>query len=215
MIKLISILIVCLILSYLSDKVICFLFDEIEKNLKRLIVSNICMLSLFLAVCIKYGKSVDTIRYILLIPFILIVSIIDIYSRNVYDLTVLSGIMVQGIIFIISLKHGCIEWSYVFGLIIGVTISYILAVTTKSLGYGDVGFYGLCCFALGRGEALYLIGLSFLTAFFYYIVIFIFKRDRLRRVIPFTPFISLATIIIILTENRLLELYVSFLYKIT
>jgi len=89
MIKLISILIVCLILSYLSDKVICFLCDEIEKNLKRLIVSNICMLSLFLAVCIKYGKSVDTIRYILLIPFILIVSIIDIYSRNVYDLTVL------------------------------------------------------------------------------------------------------------------------------
>ncbi|MBS5788395.1 MAG: prepilin peptidase [Clostridioides difficile] len=215
MIKLISILIVCLILSYLSDKVICFLCGEIEKNLKRLIVSNICMLSLFLAVCIKYGKSVDTIKYLLLIPFILIVSIIDIYSRNVYDLTVLSGIMVQGIIFIISLKHGYIEWSYVFGLIIGVTISYILAVTTKSLGYGDVGFYGLCCFALGREEAFYLIGLSFLTAFFYYIVIFIFKRDRLRRVIPFTPFISLATIIIILTENRLLELYVSFLYKIT
>ena len=215
MIKLISILIVCLILSYLSDKVICFLCGEIEKNLKRLIVSNICMLSLFLAVCIKYGKSVDTIKYLLLIPFILIVSIIDIYSRNVYDLTVLSGIMVQGIIFVISYKFGCVEWSYLFDLIIGVAISYILAVTTKSLGYGDVGLYGLCCFAIGNGYALYLIGLSFLAAFFYYIVIFIIKRDMLKRVIPFTPFISLSAVIIILTESRLLEMYFRFLYKIT
>ncbi len=205
----------CLILSFLSNKTIYFLCNEIEKDFKSTLIVNICMLALNFAVYIKYGRTLDTIRYILLIPFILIISIIDIYSRNVYDLTVVSGIMVQGIIFVISYKIGCVEWSYLFDLIIGVAISYILAVTTKSLGYGDVGLYGLCCFAIGNGYALYLIGLSFLAAFFYYIVIFIIKRDMLKRVIPFTPFISLSAVIIILTESRLLEMYFRFLYKIT
>ena len=215
MIKIISIFILCLILSFLANKIIYFLCDEIKKDFMITLIVNICMLALNFSVYVKYGRTIDTIRYILLIPFILIISIIDIYSRNVYDLTVVSGIMVQGIIFVISYKFGCIEWSHLFDLIIGVAISYILAVTTKSLGYGDVGLYGLCCFAIGDGYALYLIGLSFLAAFFYYIVIFIIKGDLLKRVIPFTPFISLSAVIIIMTESRLLEMYFSFLHKIT
>lgn len=188
------------------------------RNKKIILMLIFVILSIFF-ICIKYDEKVMIIKYLSLIPFLIIISIIDIYTRNVYDIAVVSGIMVQGIIFIISSKYSYIEWNYILSLIIGIAISYILAILTKSLGEGDVGLYGLCCFALGIDYTVYIFGLSFILAFLYYVVVFFivkfFKKDwRISRVIPFTPFISAAALIIIFTENSILEIYFDLIYRL-
>jgi prepilin signal peptidase PulO-like enzyme (type II secretory pathway) len=80
-----------------------------------------------------------------------------------------------------------------------------LAKITKGLGDGDIGLYGLCCFALGKNYSLYLIVLSFILASVYCVYILLAKSDKIRK-IPFAPFISLGTILIMITNYDILNL---------
>ena len=57
--------------------------------------------------------------------------------------------------------------SHIKGLFIGVVLSYILAKVTRSLGDGDIGFYGLCAFVIEEQYCLYMIFLSFMLASIY------------------------------------------------
>ncbi|WP_296646171.1 prepilin peptidase [Romboutsia sp. 13368] len=143
----------------------------------------------------KYGITIQSIKYLSLIPFIIIISIIDYHTTYIYDITVISGIIIQGILLFISpdIKK------YLLAFIIGIIVPYIIAKTTKGLGEGDIGLYGLCCFALGKNYSLYLIALSFVLASVYCVYILLAKSDKIRK-IPFAPFISLATVLIILTN---------------
>ena len=91
-------------------------------------------------------------------------------------------------------------------LLVGIIIPYILAKVTKGLGEGDIGLYGLCCFVLGKNYSIYLIFLSFILASIYCMYILLTKSDKIRK-IPFAPFISLATILIILTNFDILNFW--------
>ena len=88
-------------------------------------------------------------------------------------------------------------------MLVGIIIPYILAKITKGLGEGDIGLYGLCCFVLGEKLFNILIFLSFILASIYCMYILLTKSDKIRK-IPFAPFISLATILIILTNFDIL-----------
>ncbi len=102
-----------------------------------------------------------------LIPFLIIISIVDYYTIYVYDITIVSGIIVQGIIFGFFNIAQFDYINHIFGLLIGFIIPYIIAKLTKGLGYGDVGLYSLCCFALGNNYGFYVIVLSFILAFLF------------------------------------------------
>ena len=119
-----------------------------------------------------------------------------------YAITVINGIIMQGILLFISTDIK----KYLLAFIIGIIVPYIIAKTTKGLGEGDIGLYGLCCFALGENYSLYLIALSFILASVYCIYILLVKSDKIRK-IPFAPFISLATVLIILTNFDILNFW--------
>ncbi|WP_290453085.1 prepilin peptidase [Romboutsia ilealis] len=150
----------------------------------------------------KYGITQQSVKYLSLIPFIIIISIIDYHTTYIYDITILSGIIIQCGIFLISPDIK----TYITALLVGIIIPYILAKITKGLGEGDIGLYGLCCFALGKNYSIYLIFLSFILASIYCVYILLTKGDKIRK-IPFAPFISLATILIILTNFDILNFW--------
>ena len=147
----------------------------------------------------KYGITQQSVKYLSLIPFIIIISIIDYHTTYI---TILSGIIIQCGVFLISPDVKM----YITALLIGIIIPYILAKITKGLGEGDIGLYGLCCFALGKNYSIYLIFLSFILASIYCVYILLTKGDKIRK-IPFAPFISLATILIILTNFDILNIW--------
>ena len=109
----------------------------------------------------KYGITPQSIKYLSLIPFIIVISIIDYHTTYIYDITILSGIIIQVGVFLISPDVK----TYISALLIGIIIPYILAKITKGLGEGDIGLYGLCCFALGKKL------LNILNIFIFYISI--------------------------------------------
>ena len=149
----------------------------------------------------------------LLIPFLTMVSIIDFRTTYVYDITILSGIIMQSVIFLLNKELNVNSMSHLKGLFIGIILSYILAKVTKSLGDGDIGFYGLCTFVLGDKYCLYMIFLSFMLASIYGGYVLLRKQKSIKSSIPFTPFISLATILIILTQKDIINLYFDILSR--
>ena len=198
----IYIILVSIIISYICNKQIYKICDELNKSKFNTIIIYISIILSMVLIYIKYGITSQSIKYLSLIPFIIIISIIDYHTTYIYDITVVSGILIQGLIFFIQPDE-----KYLLAFFIGIIVPYILAKITKGLGDGDIGLFGLCCFALGKNYSLYLIVLSFILASVYCVYILLAKSDKIRK-IPFAPFISLAAVLIILTNFDILNFWV-------
>jgi len=198
----IYIILISIVISYICNNQIYNICDELTKNKYNTIIIYTLMILCMVLIYQKYGITPQSIKYLSLIPFIIIISIIDYHTTYIYDITVINGIIIQGILLFISedIKK------YLLAFTIGIIVPYIIAKTTKGLGEGDIGLYGLCCFALGENYSLYLIALSFILASVYCVYILLVKSDKIRK-IPFAPFISLATVLIILTNFDILNFW--------
>jgi len=196
-----------MILSYISERIVYGLDNYMDKNLTNKILIFLPNMIIPILIYTKYELSIQGISYMALIPFLTMVSIIDLRTTYVYDITILSGIIMQSVIFLLNNQLIRGSMSNIKGLFIGMILSYILAKATKSLGDGDIGFYGLCAFVLGQEYSLYMIFLSFMLASIYGGYILLRKKKSIKSSIPFTPFISLATILIILTQKDIINLY--------
>lgn len=198
----IYIILIAIIISYICNDQIYKICNELPKTKSNTIIIYILMILSMVLTYQKYGITQQSVKYLSLIPFIIIISIIDYHTTYIYDITILSGIIIQCGVFLISPDVKM----YITALLIGIIIPYILAKITKGLGEGDIGLYGLCCFALGKNYSIYLIFLSFILASIYCVYILLTKGDKIRK-IPFAPFISLATILIILTNFDILNFW--------
>lgn len=198
----IYIILIAIIISYICNNQIYKICNELPKTKSNTIIIYIIMILSMVLTYQKYGITQQSVKYLSLIPFIIIISIIDYHTTYIYDITILSGIIIQCGVFLISPDVKM----YITALLIGIIIPYILAKITKGLGEGDIGLYGLCCFALGKNYSIYLIFLSFILASIYCVYILLTKGDKIRK-IPFAPFISLATILIILTNFDILNIW--------
>ena len=197
----IYIILISIVISYICNNQIYKICDELTKNKYNTIIIYTLMILCMALIYQKYGITPQSIKYLSLIPFIIIISIIDYHTTYIYDITVVSGVLIQGIIFLIQPDE-----KYLLAFFIGIIVPYILAKITKGLGDGDIGLFGLCCFALGKNYSLYLIVLSFILASVYCVYILLAKSDKIRK-IPFAPFISLATVLIILTNFDILNFW--------
>ena len=142
----------------------------------------------------KYETSMQTLSYMMLVPFLIIISIMDFRTIYVYDIVILSGIIMQSVILLLSKELRMGLMGNIKGLCIGAILSYFLAKITKSLGDGDIF-------------------LSFIVGSIYGIFILLTRKKSIKSEIPFTPFISLATILIILTQDNIINLYFDILSK--
>ena len=74
--------------------------DELTKTKSNTIIIYILMILSMVLTYQKYGITQQSIKYLSLIPFIIIISIIDYHTTYIYDITILSGIIIQGVIFL-------------------------------------------------------------------------------------------------------------------
>ena len=197
-----------LIISYIENKLIYIICKEMEPSLANTIIIYFTSIIVSLLIYYKYDMTLDSINYFLLIPFIVLISIIDFRTSFVYDITVVSGIIIQSIVFILMKRPYICLLEHLGGLIIGLLLSFLICKTTKAIAEGDIGFYGLCCFVLGAKYSLNVFVLSFfITSLFGILIILKQRKFNLKMRIPFTPFISIATILIILTQCDIIKIH--------
>ena len=192
-----------ILISVLIVQVILFFVKEIGKiDINRLRFINILYVIISITIALLYVKldlTKEFLRYLILICFLIVISIIDYYTMYIYDITIISGIIIQG--FILLVIKGDIV-NHTLGLIFGFIIPYIMVRLTKGIGSGDIGVYALCCFCIGIEKSILMIPLSFVIGGIYGAYLLIGKKKNKNSYMPFAPCISLATIFIILSYQN-------------
>ena len=203
-----AVIAIFLIVSYIENKLIYKICKEIKPSLSNTIIIYSTSIIISLLIYNKYEITTNSISYFLLVPFIVLISIIDFRTSFVYDIMVVSGIIIQSVVFILmKIPYVCLL-DHLGGLLIGLLLSFLICKITKAIGEGDIGVYGLCCFVLGAEHSLNVFVLSFFITSLVGIFIILKQRKlNLNLRIPFTPFISMATILIMLTQYDIIKIY--------
>ena len=160
---------------------------------------------LLLAGLFKFGLTFDFLIYTIVAPTLVIISTIDIEHQIIPDVIILPGI-------VLGLAAGSYSIGYVdsiLGFFLGGGLFYFLAALSKGgMGGGDIKYIAAAGALVGWEKVLLII---FIAAFLGSIVsifqIALRKKSR-KSLIPFAPFLSVATLITLFYGNLLIKLYI-------
>ncbi|MEG2108617.1 MAG: prepilin peptidase [Clostridium sp.] len=164
---------------------------------------------IFLNIYIQFGFSINTLKYIVLFSILLIASIIDIKTKEVYFKLSLTGFIFGILFLIVDMINGRPFKNLVVTILIPLVIVgviYLLSKRIDGFGGGDLEIFLMI--------SLYLtpvtIGLSiFLSIIFGGVLAIILLCIGKRKMqIPFVPFIFLGTFIAVLFGSRILNWYI-------
>lgn len=183
--------------------------EDIQKNKSRDTLISAITVILLILIYNKYKISFEFVKYSVLIYFLMVISIIDYYTTYIYDVVIIGGILIGMIFLVVSYFYGYQYATYLHGMVFGIISSSLLIFLTKSMGWGDVEVYALCCLYIGFDYSLIMMMLSFIVGSVYGIFNILLKYKSKKDIIPFAPSIAIATVLVILTEYGILNWYIN------
>ncbi|MZH04933.1 MAG: prepilin peptidase [Nitrospinae bacterium] len=159
---------------------------------------------LLLAGYFQFGLSFDFLVYLVVAPALVIITAIDIEHQIIPDVITLPGI-------IFGLAAGSYSIGYFnsfMGFLVGGGLFYLLAVLSNGgMGGGDIKYIAAAGALVGWQKVLLIIFIgAFLGSFVGLFQIVVQKKSR-KSLIPFGPFLAVATLITLFYGNLLLKLY--------
>ncbi len=219
------------LLSYLFLRARCRICNE-RIALRYPIVELITGI-LFFVLYIKFGFTLELLKFLFFFCLLVVVSFIDIDYHAIPAYLCVIGI-VAGLSFTVwptlqILKTGIVNlkslplFKAFWGLLFGFGFTYIFKFfgdcfidfylklrkkesiegETESLGLGDVDFMGMVGVFLGAKSVMLIFFIAPFFAVLYSIFALIFKRSHL---IPYLPYLSLATLTVFFWGNKILSL---------
>lgn len=165
---------------------------------------------LYLCVYFTYGLSFYLIKYCILISFMLVISIIDIKTKNIYTKVSICGI-------VLGISADIIGYIFfnedistdIIGALIGFSIFYIIVKITKAMGEGDIDAAAICGLFLGKNYTLLTILLSFIIGGITGVLLIFFSKKKRNDEIAFTPYLALGAYLSIFFGDVLIKWYLN------
>jgi len=162
----------------------------------------------------KFGLSWQFLSSIVLISGLIVISFADLRHQIIPDVLSLPGILLG---FTFSFFVPGFSWlNSLLGVLLGGVFFYLLALSgqllfkKESLGGGDIKLAAMLGAFLGWKKLVLVFFISsLLGALVGIILIFSIKGFRSKRIIPFGPFLALATLVALFVGDALLNLYIS------
>lgn len=182
---------------------------------------------LYIAVLYRFGlseeliKNFDLIKFLILIPMLLLVYSIDLNKRIIPNRLTLTIFEIGLILaFIYGINNVNMAKEYILGMIVGAVIFIVitlfgwLVAGKEAMGLGDVKLIGALGLYFGINAIAEISMLSFFVAAIFSIIILFVRFIILKKkdeYIPFGPFIVIATVIcILLPSNYIFDMFMSF-----
>lgn len=179
-----------------------------EKVSARYLIIEFLTGILYVLVYIRYGVTLDTIKYIIMISILIVIGMIDLDTTNVYFKTTFTGFVLAIVFLALYAYMGLPIISYIYGGIIGGgTLALIILITKGGMGWGDVEICFVCGLFLGVKPTLLMLFLSFVIGSVIGLALIASKKKTRKDYIPFGPFIVLASIITILWGQGVITWY--------
>lgn len=177
------------------------LFKE-KKYQILLAVLIVVMAGLFFLLKYVYMYNlIKTIRYLILLPFLFVIAIIDAREMRIPNRILFIMILVRMIIFIAEFmiyRDSALTLfinSLAGGAAAGGLFGLCYIVSRKSIGAGDVKLLAVCGLFLGFSAIVGAIIMISLCALIYGIAGMILKKNGLKDSIPFGPFVLIGTVL--------------------
>lgn len=173
-------------------------------------IIEIMTATLFGLLYLKFGISISFFKYAVLFCFLIVIGTIDYLTQDVYFNTTLTGILF-GIFFVILEKYylNIPLKNSILGGLLGALFIGAIVFLTKAMGEGDIEICLLCGIYLGFINTFLMLLLSFIIGGVVGVLLILFKVKGRKDYIPFGPFISLATIIVVLFGDLIFNWYIS------
>nr|NCW97043.1 hypothetical protein [Actinomycetota bacterium] len=135
--------------------------------------------------------------------FAIYLSLVDIREMRIPNRILFPGILITSLTILSVALLRMDLWRAILaifgGVISAATFFMIHLLKPKGLGMGDVKFAGLIGIALSWisfPSGLIGLGIAFIASSIYSILVFVVKRDRFQRIIPFAPFMLLGLLFV-------------------
>jgi Type II secretory pathway, prepilin signal peptidase PulO and related peptidases len=162
---------------------------------------------LYLMIYIKYGLTLECLKYITFVTVLIVVGMIDLDTTDVYFSTTLTG-NILAVLFIVATGYLYHDFKqYIFGGLLGGGIISTIILLTKGMGWGDAE---ICLFSglfLGFKLTIVMIFFSFVFGAVISLILIALKKKNKKDYIPFGPFIALAAIFTIFLGDKILLWY--------
>lgn len=166
---------------------------------------------LFLGVFLKFGFTLDTVKYIMLTAILIVIAIIDFKTEDIYTNTIIFGI-IFGIIFIVLeyfINPSVNPLTYILGAVGGALILALIVWLTNAMGWGDVELVFFIGLFIGFRLSMLNIFLSIVIGGLVALALMITKKKNRGDSMAFGPYIAISTYIIVLVGNDILNWYLN------
>lgn len=182
----------------------------------------------YIALLYIYGFSLDTLKYIILIPMLINVFIID-YKKQIIPNRLTLTMFEIGLIFIfmqviINTNIGINTFlNSILGMFLGgglfliITLIGELIAKKEAMGFGDIKLIGTLGLFLGKTNIISTIIIAFLIAAIASIIMLVISKIRKKKImeyIAFRPFIALASAIVVYIPNDIFIMVISKILRI-
>lgn len=168
---------------------------------------------MYVVLFLKFGLSYTFIFSAVFFSLLLVISLIDLESKEVYLSTIIWGLIVSILCIVVSyfIFNGTII-NNVLGGIIGYGTIILIVILTGGMGEGDAEIAGICGLFLGIQGILLALFIAIITGGIIASIILLLKLKDKKSEIAFGPYIALGTIISILYGTEIMKFYLVFLW---
>lgn len=194
-------------------------YKEYLKNAKPKYLLMVIVVIAYIALLYFNGLTIDTIKFMLLIPMLIIAFMVD-YKLQIIPNRLTLTIFELGLVFtfaetLLNINVGInIFVNNLLGMLVGGGIFLLITLIggiiagKEAMGFGDVKLMGALGLFFGWLNMILISVMAFLFAAIVSIIILISRKKKMNEYIPFGPFIVVASMIpmYLSTSNLLLIL---------
>lgn len=164
---------------------------------------------IFVAVYLKYGLTIECIKFFFLASFLILVGVIDHNTTNVYFSTTLSGFIIGSLFLGINIYFALPVKTYLLGALIGGGFISIIIILFGGMGWGDAEICAVSGLFLGFKLTLLMLFLSVIIGAILALGNILLKKKTFKDYMPLGPSIALGVFISMLWGEKLIIWYLA------